>query len=50
MWMDFAQGVTYANSASGFICVIRIKLINVLGIVDYGKQLFVSAVLPIRYP
>lgn len=50
MWADFSQGMIYANSASGIICVIRIKLINVLEVVDYGKLLFVSTVLLRRYP
>jgi len=36
---------TYASSASGFICIIKITLINLLERLDGGKLPFASAVL-----
>lgn len=40
----FPHVATYASSASGFICIIRIKLINLLEILDDGKLPFAGAV------
>lgn len=41
----FPHVVAYVSFASGFICIIRIKLINLLEILDDGKLPFASAVL-----
>lgn len=43
---DFSHVAASATSASGFICGIKMKRMNLLEILDNGELIFASAVLP----
>lgn len=43
---DFSRVAASATSASGFICGIKMKLMNLLEILDNGESIFASAVVP----